>query len=225
MAMRATDFEFRHQTLFHLLIVAVSFLTYLMDRDDVVWALVREQSHPRLLERLLFALATLLIGVAAAVRTWALSYPKPSVPGHGSLLHWGGPYRYLRYPQELGNLLFAIGLGFLAPLSGFVILVAGEAILLFRLIQREAELRNRAEGSSHAGADVTRPLPRRSLFELRMWGKEFRHESAKWGLSLTMIVFTLLLKDRVAEVLAGASFLVWLVLNRDSWHNDFTSEA
>jgi protein-S-isoprenylcysteine O-methyltransferase Ste14 len=220
MAMKATDFEYRHQTLMHLLIVAVSFLTYLTDRDDVVWALVREQSHPRLLERLFFALATLLIGIATALRTWARAYPESSVPGNGPPVLRDGPYGYLRYPQELGNLLFAIGLGFLAPLSGFVVLVAGEAILVFRLIQRETERKTYAED---AGPNVTQPLPHRSLLELPMWGKAFRQESAKWGLFLTMIVFTLLLRDQVAEVLAVASFLVWAVLNCGSLHNNFTS--
>ncbi len=52
--MRATDFEYRHQTLVHLLIVAISFLTYLIDRDDIVWALVRGQPHQKFLERLPF---------------------------------------------------------------------------------------------------------------------------------------------------------------------------
>lgn len=44
--MKATDFEYRHQTLFHLLVVAVSFLTYSIDRDDIVWALVRARLQP-----------------------------------------------------------------------------------------------------------------------------------------------------------------------------------
>src|ERR1700683_5606207 len=46
--MRGSDVEYRHQTVVHLIIVSVAFLTYLVQRDDVVWALVRAQSHPRL---------------------------------------------------------------------------------------------------------------------------------------------------------------------------------
>jgi hypothetical protein len=35
----------------------------------------------------------------------------------------------------------------------------------------------------------------------------------KWGLFLTMIVFTITLKDRIAEILAGVSVLLWIILN------------
>jgi hypothetical protein len=61
--MRATDFEYRHQTLVHLLIVTASFLTYFVDRNDIGWVLVQGQAHRELLERLLFSVATILVGV------------------------------------------------------------------------------------------------------------------------------------------------------------------
>jgi hypothetical protein len=196
--MRATDFEYRHQTLVHLIIVSVAFLTYLVQRDDVVWALVRAQSHPRLLERLFFGVATVLIGVSSAVRTWARVGPQRAIVGReSSVLREGrrdGPYRYVSYPLQIGNLLFSIGLGCLAPALGFLLLVTGETVVYFRLIRRERENRT-ARGTRTS------------------WGKAFREESAKWGLFVTMIVFTLLLRDRVAEVLAVVSFLIWVLLN------------
>ena len=37
---RATDFEYRHQTLLHLFVVGVAFLAYAFQRDDIVWVLV-----------------------------------------------------------------------------------------------------------------------------------------------------------------------------------------
>jgi protein-S-isoprenylcysteine O-methyltransferase Ste14 len=214
-AVRATDFEYRHQTLLHLLIVAISFLTYLFDRDDIVWALVRGQAHPRFLERLLFALATLFIGVSTVVRTWAGAYPWPPDPGFPPPFRRDGPYRYLRNPRQLANILFAIGLASLAPLWGFAFLIAGEAILALRLIEREKEA-NDAESVGLAAPIAAPPhVVQRSPPRLPVWGKAFRQESAKWGLLLTMIVFTSLLKDRVAEVLVVASFMVWIVLNCD----------
>jgi hypothetical protein len=213
---RATDFEYRHQTLVHLLIVAISFLTYLIDRDDIVWALVRGQPNARFLERLLFALATILIGVSTAVRTWAGAY---SEVGSSSSVHCDGPYRYFRNPQQLGNVLFAIGLGSLAPLWGFIFLVTGGTILSLRLIQREDETRN-IEGVRPPSPVVTQPkVSQRPLRGFPLWGKAFRQESAKWGLFLTMIVFTLLLSDRLAEVLAVSSFMVWVVLNCGSFRS------
>ncbi len=42
--MRATRFEFRHQTLLHLLVVGLSLVTYLADPDDIVWVFVRNHS-------------------------------------------------------------------------------------------------------------------------------------------------------------------------------------
>jgi hypothetical protein len=35
--MKATRFEYRHQTLVHLMLVGVSLLAYLRDRVDIVW--------------------------------------------------------------------------------------------------------------------------------------------------------------------------------------------
>jgi len=40
-----------------------------------------------------------------------------------------------------------------------------------------------------------------------------RKEASKWGLAVTMIVFTLTLQDRIAEILASVSVLIWFVLN------------
>ncbi|MGA2430442.1 MAG: hypothetical protein ABSH13_18230 [Candidatus Acidiferrum sp.] len=210
--MKATDFEYRHQAPIHLLLVGVAFLTYLIDRDDIVWALVRAQSHPRLLERLLFAIATVFIGAATVIRTWAGAYPDHSKSELGSATRRDGPHRYLRHPRQLGTLLYSIGLGFLAPLPGFLFLVAAEAMVAVRLIRRE-EASHCTEVARPASANETQSLAPRQPVLGRTWKESLRQESAKWGLFLTMIVFTLLLQDRVAEVLAGVSFLVWVVLN------------
>jgi protein-S-isoprenylcysteine O-methyltransferase Ste14 len=215
---KATDFEYRYQTLIHLFIVTIAFLTYLIDRDDIVWALVKGQPYPQLLERLLFGVAAVLIGGSAAIRTWARAYPEDS--SGGGLTRRDGPYRYIRYPEQLGNLLFSIGLGFFAPLLGLVILVTGEAIVSLRLVRRERALRSAGtpepadSNSTQLLPSYRRPAPNNFA---PTWKKAFRQESAKWGLFLTMIVFILLLRDRVAEVLAGLSFLVWVLLNYRSF--------
>jgi hypothetical protein len=49
------------------------------------------------------------------------------------------------------------------------------------------------------------------------WKQALRQESAKWGLFLTMIIFTVLLVDRGAEILAVASVLLRLLLNLPSF--------
>lgn len=210
--MRATDFEYRHQTVLHLSLVAAAFLTYLFDPDDIVWAFVRHQSQPRLFERALFAAATLLIGAGATLRTWAQAHSAQSIPGVMPI-SCEGPYRYLRYPALGGSLLFTIGLAFLAPFWGFVLLVAGEAILVLRLIQREKHLRSLT--SIDSSNEEKPPTVQRYVLPAGSpaWRRALRLESGKWGLFLTMIVFTALLQDRVAEMLAMISLLVWLALN------------
>jgi hypothetical protein len=203
--MKATDFEYRHRTLLHLTVVLFAFLTYFIDRNDIVWALVREHGQARLLERAVFILATLLIGFATALRTWgrahALSEGSESVFGRESLS------RRLRYPVHVGGLLFAIGLGFLAPLPGFIFLVIAEAILVIRLIAREEATNSESLNKPPLAAG-------NSTF---VWREAVRLEAGKWGLFVTMIVFTLLLNDRIAEVLGAGSFLLAIVLNYKSY--------
>jgi hypothetical protein len=190
--MKANNFEYGHQTLVHLMIVAVAFLTYLVDRDDIVWRFVKDSTAPRMWERSLFLIATLAIAVGAGICTWARALPERNIsPGLGQ-------NRDLRRPRYLGELSFAIGLASLAPLWGFVILVAGEALRLFRLMRREDD---QAPASSP---------PAKSNAQ---WRTALRQEAGKWGMLLTMIVFVITLKDRLAEVLAAASLLTGLLLN------------
>ena len=113
--MKATSFEFRHQTLLRQLLIAAALTTYLFDPDDIVWRFVKESRSRTALEHGLFLIATLTIcaGATLCTRAAAASQPQPE--------------------QYIGELLFAIGLGSLFPLSGFVLLVAGETIRILRL--------------------------------------------------------------------------------------------
>jgi hypothetical protein len=199
--MKATDFEYRHRTLLHLAAVAVAFLTYFVDRDDVVWALVREHSQARLLERAAFALATLLIGFATGLRTRGRAHASSS--GSESVFGRKNLSRHLGYLVHVGSLLFAIGVGFLAPLPGFIFLVIVEAMLAIRLIVRET--------ASDSESLSKTPLAQGN--SALVWREAARLESGKWGLFFTMMVFTLLLNDRVAEVLGAGSVLLAVVLN------------
>jgi hypothetical protein len=193
--MKATEFEYRHQALVHQFIVCSAFLTYFIDRDDIIWRFVRDSAAPHRLERSLFILATLFIAAGAGICTWARAYHRSTSTGHD----------FLRHPLALGDLLYAIGLGSLAPLSGFLVLVGGEAFRVFRLIRR----------AEHYAQNVGAPLsPFPAANERRLqWQSAFRHEAVKWAILLTMIIFAMTLKDRLAEVLAIASLLVGLLFN------------
>jgi hypothetical protein len=215
--MKATDFEYRRQLLLHELIVGAALLTYLIDRDDVFWRFIKTDDLVLVLERCLFAVTTLLFGVSACLCTWARAYAgsedaiRSTAGGdRGSL---GSFYRL----RLIGDFVYAIALATLLPLSGFFILTVCEATRLVRLAWRgNAMSRSKTARSdpspgasiatlSERTAPATRPRPQ--------WGPAFRRETVKWGLFVTMIVFTLTLKDRAAEVLIGASIVLWILLN------------
>jgi hypothetical protein len=204
-AMKATDFEDRHQTLLHQFLVAAAFLTYLIDREDVVWRFVKDSTASRQLERSLFTVAMLFIVLGAGICTWARAYRRPE--GTTSV----GLYRYLRHPRQLGDLSYAIGLGSLFPLYGFLILVAGEFLRVLRLTRLHDD---RAQNLKRGPVPVAPPLAHPVAKERdSRWRNAFRKEAVKWGLLLTMIVFVITLRDRLAEVLAASSFLIGLLLN------------
>ena len=190
--MKASDFEYRHHTLVHQFIVVGAFLTYLLESDDIVWYFVKQSVRARALERVAFVIATLLIAFGASICTWARACRRPDA----ELVL--GPYRYFRYPRHLGEVVYAVGLGSLAPLSGFVILVAGEVVRVICLIRRENDHREKFQ----TGVVLTFGSP---------WGNAFRQEAAKWCVLLTMIVFVITLKDRIAEILLVASVLIGLL--------------
>ncbi len=191
MKLKATEFEFRLQTLLHLLVVGAAFLTYLFDPVDIVWAVVEHRPDARSLERLCFAFATALIGAGALLRTAAVA--SEQTKREDSV---GG--RRIRPLGHLGSVLFSAGIASLAPLPGAVILLAGESVLALRLILRERSLGRDRDFSTASPTS---------------WLKAVREESAKWGIFVTMVVFTSLLIDRVAESMAIASLMIWVALN------------
>jgi len=196
---KATDFEYRHSVLIHRVIIAVAFLTYLVDPDDIVWWCIKgHTAHRKLLERALFGLATVLVGIASGLSTRARARPQTYLAKANSGLRASERGSQSQYA---GDFLYAIGLGSLAPLWGFIILVTGEAIRIFRLTRRANE---------HSYSELSERNPR-DVSEA-VWWEAFRREVFKWGIFLTMVVFTITLRDRVAEVLAVAVCLVGLLL-------------
>jgi hypothetical protein len=173
--MKATGFEYRHQTLLHLLLVGLAVATYLANPDDVVWALVRGHYNRAILERMVFGAGAAMLLGSAVLETWASAYDA-------------------RWAKRLARVLLALGVGQLLPLPGLIVLLAGDTILIVRLYIRE-------------GADPPARIVAGS------WGRAFRAASSKWGLAVSMIVFAWTLQDKVAEIGATVTLMVWLILN------------
>ncbi len=176
--MKATDFEYRRQLLLHELIVGTAVLTYLFDRDDIVWRFIKADGRVLFLEHCLFAVTTLLFGVSACLCTWARAYAagedairSTSGANRGSL---GSFYRL----RLIGDFVYALALATLLPLSGFFILTVCEAIRLMRLGWRgNAVRRNETTRSDRSSAVSMETLSERTTPATR--------PRPEWGSSLS----------------------------------------
>jgi hypothetical protein len=177
---QATQFEYRHPTLLSQLVIGLGLLTYLFDPKDLIWRFIEGYPNRRGLEHACFMAATLLIGTAALLCSLARGRNRSEVDPKTT-----NSYR-------AGEVLYAIGLGTLMPLAGFILVVVGQTVRVLRLGPRRLD----QEESSGRG-----------------WATAIRKEAAKWGLLLTMAIFSVTLVDRQADYLAAGSYLVWAVLN------------
>jgi len=158
------------------------------DREDVVWRFIKDRgAETRPLEHATFLVATVLVGVGAYLCTFSRTGAKDSPDGE---LH--PPNRSQNY---LGQFVYAVGLATLLPLAGFLFLTTGEAARLIRLSTDKDE----PQGNIHG--------------RVVHWATALRAEAVKWGLLVSMIVFTVTLKDAYADYLIGASVLVAALVN------------
>jgi hypothetical protein len=82
-------------------------------------------------------------------------------------------YRHIHQTRYFGDILYAIGLASLAPPLGFIILVAGEALRVFRLTRYEEHLTQNFQQQTVATSSSRRP------------SGAFRQEAVKWALFVT----------------------------------------
>jgi len=202
----ATGIERRHSMLIHLLIVGAAWSTYIIEKDDVVWRFIKDHgTATRTLEHLSFLVAALLIGLGAYICTRAdfrlISWRTTTQSGHDirdPSSSWWKDAILLHY---FGEAIYAFGFASLMPLAGFIILILGELTRLVRL------------SLSHQIS----PENSRDLLIVRgaNWASAIRMESLKWGIFVSMALFTITLIDRHADFLIAASFLVWIFVE---WH-------
>ncbi len=214
--MKATNFELRHPVFIHQVIVAAAFSDYLLDPEDTVWRFIKQSPHNRLLEHACFLLATILIGVGAVLCTRAIALCGDSLVNSSKVSGVPAPPISRAGTGYFGEWLFAVGLASLAPLWGCLLLIAGEGIRLLRLALldevRDRELRS-AMALPRAGKRISR----------RAWSTAIRVQAAKWGIFISMILFTVLLIDRLVETMAIISVMVWMILNIPAWIRDAKS--
>ena len=164
-------------------LLAAAVLTYLVDRQDIVWRYVKDASNARLLEHLCFATAAVSLAAGAFLCTWATVKELSGKTDSG-------------FAASAGEIFRAIGIGSLLPLAGFLILVCGEAICVVR--------RHNACARDRQKEKATQPCA---------WWQAARVHLGAWLAFLSMAVFSVMLVDRVAEVLFATTLLVSLLIH------------
>lgn len=230
--MRATEFEFRHRFWFIFLLFWAGFSAYWLDHQGAGEALVRLFVHSediRPAVHAVFWVAALLVGLAAVVRTWASAYLESERVHDANLRTEGvvadGPYRHLRNPLYLGNMLLAVGMGLLASRLGFLILVVGHAIFLLRLIGREESGLLATQGESYRAYFNAVPRLWPSLGSRvpasgiqPRWGQAFVGETFFWLLFAGMVYFAVTRNVQTIPIVSivgmGIYFVMLAVLKR-----------
>jgi hypothetical protein len=180
---------------FVLLLAGLS--TYLIDPDDVVWRFIKTSPQPRLLEHILFGTAAAILGLSLLLEVNASS-PRGSLDARSTHL----------YRKALTSLLQAIGIGSLLPLPGFLLLVIGNTaapLLLHR--------RGMLAGGASSALDTNRtPRPLRVPEPDSLSDKRWRTFLSRYiGMCcafFSMVIFSIVLIDRVADVLFAITALV-----------------
>jgi hypothetical protein len=203
---RASVFEVRHPVLIYQTLLAASVLTYLADPEDVVWRYIKNTANVRVLEHLCFATAAVALGAGACLCTLATAKELSERTDSGRV-------------AGAGEILRAIGIGSLLPLAGFLVLICGEMI---RVGRREglrihiAQERGVSTDDCQKAAEL-KIFPSHSLQNRSSaWRQAARIHLGAWFAFLSMIVFSAMLVDRVAEVLFATTLLVSLLVHWDT---------
>jgi hypothetical protein len=175
-----------------LLLVGLS--TYLISPDDVVWHFIRTAPQSRVLEHALFGVAAAILGLALLLKV-KVSVHSENQDGHGPC----------PITSTVASLLQAIGIGSLLPLPGFLLLVFGDPVASLLLYGRYSTAEN-----PRAGRDFRRA---RSPLQGFRWRNALATHIGLCFAFLSMAIFSVVLIDRVADVLFAMTALVSVAAN------------
>jgi protein-S-isoprenylcysteine O-methyltransferase Ste14 len=209
------------------LIFAFTFPLYFFDHQNSTaslanWLGSRLQVDADLVARLLFALAAVLLIVAALIRTWASAYLHAGVVYAAEVkaesLVADGPYRQVRNPLYFANVLMAIAIGTMMSRTGFFLAVVAMLVFCYRLILREeAELQASQGGPYEAYRNAVSRLwpalwPRVACSGRQAkWAEGFKAESWYWGLAAALVAFAITLSVKLFFVILAASLALFWV--------------
>jgi protein-S-isoprenylcysteine O-methyltransferase Ste14 len=224
--MKATDWEFANRATIFGILLGCSFGFYVLDKENITvvlanWTEARWHVNADIVARILFAIAALIMVLAALVRTWASSYLHAGVVYAAQVksasLVADGPYRFVRNPLYFANVLMAIAFGFMMSRVGFVVVVVAMMVFCYRLIFREETelVTNQSESYQDYRKVVPRlwpsPWPRiAGNGRAAKWSDGFKAEAWYWGFALALVVFAVTLKLSAFFVILALSLgLFW----------------
>jgi len=208
-SMQASAWEFKNRASVFGLVFGLSFGLYAIDPVNSASACVNAigarwpLDEDRLVQSLL-AGAALIVGVAALLRTWASAYLKAAVVYAAAVksaeLVADGPYRFVRNPLYLANVLLAVGMGAFMSRLGCLVAIVAMWVFCDRLIRREeAGFDAQAPSYERYRAAVPRWWPSWSprtpaAGGAPNWRAAFKAECWCWGYAIAALAFALTLK-------------------------------
>lgn len=207
--MKATPLEFSFRFWILAAIYFLGFVSpwdYWLHLDSIrTWQLLA--SWPARADWLSFSAATiavLLLGILCALigallRTWGTAYLSPSVvhdPAmHGDGVIAAGPFRYVRNPLYLGNILHTLALALLMPPTGAIFCILTVTLFQLRLIAAEESFLSTKLSDPYLAycSKVPRLIPAltprvpASVAQTR-WPTAFLGEIYVWGVVATFVI-------------------------------------
>lgn len=231
MNFRATEFEFRHRFWIIGGIFWFGFGLYALDHSNVSIAMAQaivghgaSAGSPLVgsYARAILAVGTAIAALASLIRSWAGAYIHSSVVHdanlHSDRLVADGPYRHVRNPLYLGNILLAIGMGAMASRFGFFFIIIGNSLFCYRLILREEAILLESQGEGYRTFFKAVPRIWPSLWprvsaggRKPNWLDGFAGEVFIWSFPLGMAVFDVTLQIRYFWIIMTAGFAVYFV--------------
>jgi protein-S-isoprenylcysteine O-methyltransferase Ste14 len=222
----ASDLEFRYRFWIFAAIYWAGFSAYAFDHKNAGHMIAQSLAHLRgaahntLDHRVVFAVAALLAVLASSIRTWGTAYLRPevmvSIRFQSSRLVADGPYRCVRNPLYLGNILFAVGMGLMANRFGFAFLVICNTVFVCRLILREEVELEAALGNSYRAYRAMVPCLLPSLYprvpsarRVPDYAGGVLGELFFWAFTASLVVFAVTLDQRMYFSSLGAAFVIY----------------
>ena len=229
--MRATKFEFEQRFWIIGLLFFIGFGLSSVDHVYLVTGLLHlfapavnpDGARGIFLQRLMFGAGAGLLFLAAMLRTWATAYLRTEIvhdaSQHSEALVADGPYRYVRNPLYLANLPMAAGIGVMASRLGWLFLVLGIWLFVYRLILREEDGLLKSQGESYRAYLKAVPrfwpafTPRVPASGARPhWGQAIAAEMIFWLFGVAVLCFAFTLNIKLTGIVFVSSFVVYFTV-------------